>query len=373
MAKKIDDSTFREKCEAYLNDRWHTMVMYRSDGGGDEPLGKEHAKIKKHVADCLRSKTKTYRYVLPTQLLCKCVSSSLDCRSLQASFNSPGAFDARSIAHEIIVPFDRENHQVLGGSPEPYVSNPLRCNSVTKQNRAKQKNKTDWDKLVLVLGKIEEQRDLAFTRLMFDQVLFVVYDMLDDVKVTYPVPNRISLPGTLNLMRQFLTVKSGGDRLEVLAAALFRVIGRLFDLYDDVRREKVNVADASSGMAADIECRRQGKVALIVEVKDRTLTLVQLDSKLVTARSKKINEIMFMAQGGVEHAETVDIEERVGREFGSGQNIYVVELISFAGSILMILGEAGRVEYLHEVGRELDRGSSPIPHRKAWASLLQGS
>jgi hypothetical protein len=347
------------------------MVALRNDGDMTEPLKGKHQNLKKDISACLRSSTKTYRYVLPTQVLCKSVDSELDCRSIQKSFDSPGSFDARSIAHEVIVPFDVKNHKVLGGSAEPYVNNPLRCDSVTVKNRANQKNKVDWDRLVTVLGAVQQKDDPSFTKAVLDQILFVIYDMLDDVKVTYPVPNRISLPSTLNVMEQFLGAKSGGDRLEALVTSLFRVVGKAFNLYDEVRRQKVNVADASSGMAGDIECRNQGKVVLIVEVKDRTLTLVQMDSKLATARSKKINEIMFMAQGGIDSSDLDAVEKRINREFGSGQNIYITDLIGFAASILMLLGEAARVEYLHEVGRELDRSSSPIPHRKAWASLLQ--
>ncbi|MCX6134512.1 MAG: restriction endonuclease, SacI family [Ignavibacteriales bacterium] len=370
MAKKVEYVSFSQECVDFLNLRWTEMEALRTEGGIVEPLISEHQKLKEDISACLRSSTKTYRYVLPTQVLCKCVDPNLDCRSIQKSFDSPGSFDARSIAHEVIVPFDVRNHKVLGGSTEPYVNNPLRCDSITDKNRSNQKNKVDWDRLVGVLGTVQEKDDSKFTKVIFDQILFIIYSMLDDVKVTYPVPNRISLSSTLNVMAEFLTARSGGDRLEALVTALFRVMGKAFNLYDEVRRQTVNVADVSSGMAGDIECCRQGKIVLIVEVKDRTLTLVQLDTKLATARSKKINELMFLAQGGIEISEVNAVEQRIAHEFGSGQNVYVTDIVAFAKSILILLGETGRVEYLHEVGRELDWASSPIPHRKAWASLL---
>jgi hypothetical protein len=373
MAKKVDEPSFQEECATYLDDRWNRLLGEQGDGISLEPLGKEHAKIKGLIRDCLRSKTKSYRYVLPTQLLAKCVDSSLDCRSLQASFQSPGAFDARTIAHDVIVPFDRKNHEVLGGSPEPYVNNPLRCPSVTRQNLARQKNKADWKKLAAVLERVEREKDDLFTSNVFGQVLFEIYNLLDEVKVIYPVPNRISLRETTRLVETFLETRSGGDRLEAVASALFRVIGSRFRLFDDVKRQRVNVADASSGMVADIECWNKGKIVLMVEVKDRNLTLVQMESKLGIARSKKINEILFMAQEGIEDEEEAQIAERVIREFSSGQNIYISDLISFATSILTVLGEMGRAEFLHEVGSELDRGSSSISHRKAWAALLQAA
>jgi hypothetical protein len=277
------------------------------------------------------------------------------------------------LRNDVIVPFDRQNHQVLGGSPEPYVSNPLRCASVTPENRARQKNKEDWDKLVTVLRKVERDDDKVLTLRAFDEVLFVIYDLLDEVKVAYPVPKRISLDKTIGIIETFMGERSGGDRLEAIATALLRIIGRKFRLFDDLRREKVNVADASSGMVADIECWTEGKIVLIVEVKDRSLTLVQMDSKLGIARSQQINEILFMPQGGIEEGDRAEIQERIIREFSSGQNIYIADLISFAKSILIIFGEAGRVEFLREVGLELDRVSSSISHRKAWAGLLQAA
>ena len=45
-------------------------------------------------------------------------------------------------------------------------------------------------------------------------------------------------------------------------------------------------ADASSGMLADIECWSGGRIVLLIEVKDRALTLMQLDSKIDLARSR---------------------------------------------------------------------------------------
>ncbi|HCA79001.1 MAG TPA: hypothetical protein DEP53_04635 [Bacteroidetes bacterium] len=373
MTAKLDERSFSDQCKQYLNDRWHPIVVDRAEEECQDPLSGKHSRLKERIEKCLRSKTKTYRYVLPTQILCKCVNSKVDCRSLQALFKSEGAFDARTIAHGVIVPFDQENHQVLGGSAEPYVNNPLRCDSVTKKNRGRQKNKEDWDKLVAILEEVECSDDPTLPRRVFDQILCFIYDMLDDVTVTYPVPNKVSLQNTLGIMKKFLSTKSGGDRLEALVTALFRVIGKNFGLFDEVRRQKVNAADVSSGMVADIECWRKGKIVLIVEVKDRTLSLVQMDSKLSFARSKKISEIMFVAQEGIAHADLEQINDRMASEFVSGQNTYVVELLSFATSLLMVLGESGRVDFLHDVGVELDRVGSPIPHRKDWAALLQAT
>lgn len=83
----------------------------------------------------INSATKSYHYVLPTQLIAKLADPSLDCRCLQVARGGQGAFDARTIAHKVVVPFDQSNNNVLGGSPEPYVNNPLRVPEVSAQYR----------------------------------------------------------------------------------------------------------------------------------------------------------------------------------------------------------------------------------------------
>jgi len=369
----MNDETvsFVDRCRDFLHARWKAIVGAVESSEPVDPLLPTHADLRDKLVTCLTSQTKSYRYVLPTQVLCKCVDPSLDSHSLQAGYDEPGAFDARTVAHKVIVPFDQENHRVLGGSPEPYVNNPLRCPAVTAQYRHQQKNKDDWDRLVAVLDSIEEHNTADFTRKVFDQILVEVHRLLRHVQVLYPTPNRVSLAQTIAIIEGFTRVKSGGDRIEAVCTALFRVIASHFGLFDEVRRQQVNVADAASGMGADIECRLGGKVILLVEVKDRALTLTQLDVKLDVARAQKISEILFLAQHDANTAERAEIEKRIGAEFASGQNIYVSNFLDFSGGILILLGEKGRVQWLSLVGEELDRVGSDIIHRRAWAQLLR--
>jgi hypothetical protein len=303
--------------------------------------------------------------------LCKCVDPRLDSHSLQAAYRKAGAFDARTIAHEVIVPFDQANHRVLGGSAEPYVNNPLRCPAVIRRFRSQQKNKAHWDELIAVLGAVEQSSSPDFAQEVLNQILAEVYRLLAHVRVIYPTPNRVSLKHAIDLVSRFTADKSGGHRIQAVCAAFFRAIASQFRLFDDVRRQKVNVADAASGMGGDVECWFKGKIALLVEVKDRSLSLTQLDAKLDAARAKKITEILFLAEGGVERSERVQAEARITTEFASGQNIYVSNLLDFSRGILVLLGEKGRALFLGYVGEELEKAASSIVHRRAWAELLK--
>lgn len=365
------EEPFVDRCREFLKSRWDFVVSAIESETFVDPLLPGDAALRDHIVACLNSSIKSYHYVLPTQVLCKCLDANLDCHAIQAAYKKPGAFDARTIAHLVIVPFDQGNHRVLGGSSEPYVNNPLRCPAVIKRYRSQQKNKTDWDRLIAVLDAIETAQSADFTSKVFDQILAEIYRLLDDVQVVYPTPNRVSLKQTIELVRSYTATKSGGDRIEAICTALFRAIAEVFGLFDDIRRQKVNAADASSGMGADIECWFQGKLVLLVEVKDRSLTLTQLDAKLDLARVKKISEILFLAEHEIERSDVEKAEERIKSEFASGQNIYVSNFVDFSSGILILLGEKGRVTFLGHVGQELDKANSAIAHRKAWSQLLK--
>lgn len=371
--KTREDQGLVYSCNVYLRQRWEDITSRFADSAPAMPIAPlgENSELVPLIRDCLRSPALSYHYVLPTQLLAKAVDPSLNAYALQVGYGVTGAFDARTIAHNVIVPFDRENERVLGGSPEPYVNNPLRVPAVTAEHRSQQKNKADWDKLVTVLSAVENNADSTFVRLVFDQVLFEIYHMLAGAAVVYPTPNRISLDRTNQLIQQYLAARSGGERAEAICTALFRTIGKRFGIFDQVLREKVNTADQSAGMSADIECYLDGKIVLLVEVKDRELTLIQLDDTLDAARAQTISEILFIAEQGAEMQNQSAINTRIVSEFTSGQNIYVVRFADFSPGILILFGEGGRVAFLREVGAELDRVNARIEHRKAWAELLK--
>ena len=365
MDKDLD---LAQKCKLLLNEEWTEVVRSFTENQLVEFIDNTNSA---RVRQILTSSTKSYHYVLPTQLLAKCVNNKLDARSLQAAFKTKGAFDARSIAHEVIVPFDKLNNNVLGGSNEPYVNNPLRYPAILSRYRNQQKNKEDWDLLVDMLAEIQLAKDVNFYKSFLRQVLLEIYKLLSGVVVIYPTPSRISLNRTIELTNKFVAEKSGGERLESIITALLRTIGTKFNLFDKIERAKVNASDTSTGLSSDIQCWQNDQIILAVEVKEKELTLTQFESTVQNARTNKISEILFVAEKGLARDENNEIQKKIGQEFVSGQNIYVINFVSLVVGVLILLGEKGRVEFLRNVGPELDRVDSSILHRKRWAELLR--
>jgi hypothetical protein len=325
--------------------------------------------VQSAIRRSINPKTKTYRYVLPTQLLSKLVNERLDCRSVQSGSGLSEAFDARSICHGVIVPFDRENHNVLGGSSEPYLNNPLRIPAIVPAARKAQKDKEGFDDLINVLTYAQKHSSKILS--MATLTLYAIQERLADVSVVYPVPNRASLLQTQQTIGAFLADRSGGLRMQAVAMALFESIGQAFKLFTSVRGGSVNAADASTGQAADFECvDDEGKIVLAVEVKDRQIELRQIQDKLPAIREKGIRELLFLGPKGGEEMAKEESAQLINREFASGQNLYLLDWDEFLGTCLMLFGESRRRAFLENVGSVLDALRLDLAHRRRWAELL---
>jgi len=355
---------FIDRCREILGETWKKVSQQNFRPSLAE------SDLAEAISRCINSRTKTYRYVLPTQLVAKLSDGSLDSRCVQASRGGRGAFDARSVCQKVIVKFDKDNERVLGGSPEPYVNNPLRVPEVTARYRPQQKDRKGWDDLCRILDRVEKEQSPEFTRALFEQALFEVFKRLSKMRITYPVPRRISYDRTVTLIEDFLGVPSGGDRPQAVASALLEAVGEKFGLYTEVRRSKITAADRASGQIADIECYDSTGLVMVVEVKDRELIINHIRDKLPDARSRGVSEILFLIQRGIREANGDEIAKLLEREFAVGQNIYILPLNIFMPSLLVLLGEDGRIDFLKRVGKTLDKYGSAIQHRRAWAELM---
>jgi hypothetical protein len=363
-------SNLIEKCQKILSEVWSSVTSRLAEDVTYNVIPQEE--LRQAIFGCINSKTKSYRYVLPTQIIAKISDPSLDSRCIQASRGGKGAFDARSVCDKVIVPFDRQNHNVLGGAPEPYVNNPLRVGEISSEFRANQKDKIGWDALILVLNEVEKRQNADFTKVVFEQVLLEIYRRLSVVQIIYPIPKRVSLEQTQEIISKYISVPSGGERVLTITSALMELIGDQFHLFAEVRRGNITAADKPSGLVADIECRdKEGNILLAVEVKDKELILNHIESKLPSMRSNRVSEILYIAQQGISQKNGDKISELIKKEFVSGQNIYIFDSVSsFSSGILVLVGEIGRRKFLENVSSHLDKYGAAIQHKKDWATLL---
>ena len=141
----------QERAECLLQRHWDDVVHERVAPDVDEAT---HGQI----AALIASETVSFTYSLPTQLLGKLTDHQLDALCLQRGESEPSQWDPRSFAANVIVPWVRDNENVLGNSADPYVSNPLRQPSILANPPNVRSNTLPlWKSLHGVLSKVQRR------------------------------------------------------------------------------------------------------------------------------------------------------------------------------------------------------------------------
>lgn len=356
-------AAFLERARKRLAELWQASETEAADLSAVLP------EIRNLISKSVNAETLSYRYVLLTQLLGKDLDAKLHTRACQAGCPLVVAWDARSLCHQVVVEFDRQNNSVLGGSPSPYLSKPLREHSIDVAFLPSKRNKAEYEDLIRVLSHAQDAP--SEVPALLKAVIAAVRKRLAEVTIRYPVPNRSSFEASQKVVHDFLSERTGGVRLQAVAVALLRSLGERFGLFDTVRTANVNAADTQTGNVADLECiDAGGRIVLAVEVKDRELRLVDVQDKLPSIREHAVTESMFLITGEVSPVERDDIDAVFRNEFSSGQNLYVADWLAFLRVCLILFGEAGRRAFLKRIGEALDEGRLALSHRQRWRDLM---
>ena len=138
-----------------------------------------------------------------------------------------------------------------------------------------------------------------------------------------------------------------------------------------MKRHAINASDQSTGMAGDIECiGGDGELKLVIEVKERNLTLADVRDAVLKARKVSLQELLFNAPGEnpSEKEEMVDL---FARTWASGTNLYRLSINELIRVGLSLTGELGRTDFLENVGKQLDEYGTQPSNRKRWKELLE--
>nr|WP_294511539.1 restriction endonuclease, SacI family [uncultured Rhodopila sp.] len=340
-----------------LDELWEAVL---NQEGGDCPP---------EIARLVNSGQTAIRFCLPTQLLGKLADPDLDAMCLQKGDGEAGRWDPRGFATKVIVPWNRDNQSVLGPSGDPYVSNPLRRPRVDA-GLDQMDDREQWETLCRLLREVEETNDPGHTEQVFTRVLTAIRDRLRELTFTYVVPSRVSLRQAMELVRIYVSQRSGGDRGLAIAAALFETTRKHLGLYREIRRNVINAADAATNSAADLECiSADGTVKLAVEVKERRVGGADVQDMVAKARLHGITEFLICADG-ILSAEQEAVERIFAVAWASGTNLYHLTMADLMRTALPLMGEESIRDFVAEVGRQLDTFGTQPRHRQAWKTLL---
>ncbi len=337
----------------------------RTDAGQSDP----------EVDRFVDSKVLSIRYAFFTQLVGKLADPDRDLLCLQkrgVQDAEAGRWDPRSFCTKIIVPWVQDNQNVLGTSPDPYVSKPLRRPRLD-DDMASLRDRPEWEALVRVFQDTQQAGHSKSVEQMVVRCLRGIARRLRRQTFEYPVPHRISLDQLVELVNAYLAESSGGLRPQAIATALFRVLGSALGLFDEVTGQGLNEADSATGTPGDIVCLdSEGSPVLAVEVKDRTISLVDLRMAVTKARSSSLRNFLF-ASPGVADSESAEVNSKIAEEWSKGINFHHASLEGLVRTVFVLLDENWRTRLLTEIGAELDSRGAPLEAREGWRDLLEGA
>ncbi len=251
--------------------------------------------LPKHISDgiskIIEEDHLTFRYILFTALLAKSCSPEIHTRALQAQARLPGAYDARSLCHSVVVPFEK-NFMAgrLGNSNEPYLNKPARFETVEKTNAVRAgKDKELLCCLYDLLEEINETSPMIHKK-AFEYAFYLTMQRPVRTSENIILPEiEISAPELVDNLSMFLGRSYEGQA----PVAIFGALLTLFHKDAEVKIHPTNEAGASSKEIGDIDVLFPTGSVYAVEVKDKPFSETDVDHATEKAMRKKCSKVIF--------------------------------------------------------------------------------
>lgn len=130
--------------------------------------------IARSIKKVLTGTHKTYRYILVNALLAKATNENINALSLQKGDGRKGKFDARTLCHNVLVPFERLRLQgCLGDSNEPFLNKPARFVSLSTNNAVRAgRDRETLENVIGILSQIKTSHE-AYKYLKFAMTVLI--------------------------------------------------------------------------------------------------------------------------------------------------------------------------------------------------------
>lgn len=291
------------------------------------------------IRTIIQGKHLTFRYILVTALLGKATNSSINALALQAGADVEGAYDARSLCHGVVVPLERQLlNSLLGGSNEPFLNKPARFPLISPSNAVRAG--TDRE-LLLILHKVLSEVETA--EQAFNSLCTAVLCILERQAARSGLLPQLSESAdshlkSIEFIDAFVTRSIEG---QVAAIVVGAVLSIYFDQFEgfEVIVHPVNQSGASSNEVADIDIKKNGKIFVAFEVKDKQFSEQDADHAAFKASQYSLNSITFII--GVNGACIGSSLKQVAKTIllTRGVNVIFIDLLSFVRSIVALCPE----------------------------------
>ena len=291
------------------------------------------SKFSSQIRHILYSTHLTYRYILINAFLGKATNPEINPLCLQEKSPLMGAWDARTLCHKVLVPFERKRlNGALGGSNEPFLNKPARFTDLCESNAVR---KGKDKELLMLLCNILPEIDSG--QQAFDALSDSIYFILDIAKqqeeinsiegVKIPTYNDIE-----NVVNDLLSKSFGGESLVLAIGGLMHLQAGISSGKMRVEVHVVNQSGASSKEISDIDIYLNDRLINAIEAKDKVFTQEDVEHAVKKVSIAKCDRLMFITGPravleGASEATLVELSEKMGVRLTMMNHLQLTKMI----------------------------------------------
>lgn len=348
MSRGPDTAKLYEAAKLRLQDY---LLPSASATGEGIPVG-----VREGILAVINGNRKTYRYMMFVGLLVSVTDRTLHPRCLQLVAGCQGAYDPRSLCKDVVSPFEKIMLKGrLGGSCDPYVSNPARNPMIEKTNKVRGAlGKMLLGKLYDVLEFVRTADDVMRKR-MFCYAYGLVQrrSPTETSLVDFGAMDETDVSTTRFF--DFLEAHTQGVSAVVTLAAYFRIF---YGKGTKVVVHPVTESGASSKEVGDIDLTLRNGVVFAVEVKDKRYRDVDVNHACEKALKAGVCRVIFAFGPEAEKSRPHD---GVLRNYWSekGVDLIFMSISSILGTAMAASDEEARRTFANDIGNTLVEMNAP--------------
>lgn len=279
----------------------------------------------------------TYKYILLNGMLAKATNPEANPLVLQAGSSLPGAFDARSLCHNVVVPFEQTVlEKRLGGSNEPFLNKPARFPHLSLENAVRRgKDKETLVRLIEVFELVNARGNA------FDALTAVVAHILalESRTVSFD-PTRFAAAASkralIEVFDALLEQSCEGESLALGVALAFELMLLGTDSSKQVKSHPANQSGSSSNETSDIDVFEAdgSTLAFCCEAKDKPFT--RSDIEHATSKVAEANHHAMIFVYGPNGRTSENLDALVIEHEVKGFDLTFVDAMSFAKSMISL-------------------------------------
>lgn len=240
--------------------------------------------------------TLTYRYILFTALLAKTVEPSVDILSLQASDDSAGAFDARTLCSKVVFPFQKMflSDIIDGSNSDPLVNKPGRYPRLSPSNAAANGDpRRSLNLLCEDLPKLDSKSAKLSLAYLISKLLSQAENKAREASEFAEAAGKMDELRARLFLDELIDQGFGGASITLATSAMLRILFPADDGYEVVAHP-MNQSGASSSQFSDVDVFRYRSPWMGVELKDKPFTDRDVSHAAQTALKASVGSLLFV-------------------------------------------------------------------------------